>query len=117
MLNNKHYFRVTRLGDKQEFKQVFADSTKKCGDQYFFILARENNLGYPRLGMAVSKKKIKRAVRRNLIKRIIREQFRLHQHQLPAVDMVVMAKVALCHCEKSTIHQALGSLWLRLGLQ
>ena len=42
-----------------------------------------------RLGLVVTKKGNPKAVRRNRIKRIIREQFRRQAHALPAVDIVV----------------------------
>ena len=42
-----------------------------------------------RLGLVVGKKLLKRAVDRNRVKRIIREQFRLRRAGLPAYDLVV----------------------------
>ena len=43
----------------------------------------------PRLGLVVGKKQLKRAVDRNRVKRIVREQFRLHRAGLPACDLIV----------------------------
>ncbi len=42
-----------------------------------------------RLGLVVGKKQLKRAVDRNRVKRVVREQFRLRRPSLPAVDLVV----------------------------
>lgn len=42
-----------------------------------------------RLGLVVTKKGNSKAVRRNRLKRIIREQFRQQANSLPAVDIVV----------------------------
>ena len=42
-----------------------------------------------RLGVVVGKKLLKRAVDRNKVKRIIREQFRVQRPSLPACDLVV----------------------------
>lgn len=42
-----------------------------------------------RLGLVVGKKLLKRAVDRNRVKRVVREQFRLRRAGLPAVDLVV----------------------------
>jgi len=47
---------------------------------------------YPRLGIVVSKRNCALAVNRNRIKRIIREQFRLKQHALHGIDLVVLLK-------------------------
>jgi len=43
----------------------------------------------PRLGVVVSKRGNAKAVRRNRLKRILREQFRTNAHALPAVDIVI----------------------------
>jgi len=63
-----------------------------AGSPHFTIIARNNNLSHPRLGLAVPKKQIKTAVGRNRFKRLSRESFRNHQHQLPNKDFVVIAK-------------------------
>ncbi len=42
-----------------------------------------------RLGLVVGKKLLKRAVDRNRVKRVIREQFRRLRPQLPPVDLIV----------------------------
>lgn len=42
-----------------------------------------------RLGVVVGKKLLKRAVDRNRVKRIVREQFRCRRAGLPAYDLVV----------------------------
>jgi ribonuclease P protein component len=42
-----------------------------------------------RLGLVIGKRYLKRAVDRNLVKRVAREQFRLQRSQLPIADMVV----------------------------
>ena len=53
------------------------------------IRARKNRMRCARLGLVVTKKGNAKAVRRNRLKRIIREQFRHHAEALPAVDVVV----------------------------
>ena len=46
-----------------------------------------------RLGLVVAKKLLKRAVDRNKVKRVVREQFRLRRAGLPAVDLVIRLAV------------------------
>ncbi len=46
-----------------------------------------------RLGVVVGKKLLKRAVDRNKVKRIIREQFRMQRPSLPVCDLVVRLAV------------------------
>lgn len=50
---------------------------------------RPEGIEAPRLGLVVGKKQLKRAVDRNRVKRIVREQFRLHRAELPACDLIV----------------------------
>ena len=62
------------------------------GDGLFALTVILNQLGAPRLGLAVAVRAAGNAVVRNRIRRTIRESFRLHQHALPAVDIVVSAR-------------------------
>ena len=52
-------------------------------------MGRPNGLGLARLGLVVAKKLCPRAVDRNRIRRLAREQFRLMQNELPEWDMVL----------------------------
>jgi ribonuclease P protein component len=56
------------------------------------VLARINDLEQPRLGLAIAKKKIRRAVDRNKLKRLIRESFRTHQILLTGLDLIVLKR-------------------------
>ncbi len=52
---------------------------------------RENEIGHTRLGLSVGKAIWKSAVRRNRIRRVFREAFRLSYPELPAgVDIVMI---------------------------
>ena len=53
---------------------------------------KPNILAKPRLGLIVGKKTAKLAVCRNYMKRVLRELFRLSQHQLPALDLVIQVQ-------------------------
>jgi ribonuclease P protein component len=70
---------------------------KKIGGRFrtrhFGVSFAENGLPYHRLGMVVQKR-FWPAVGRNLIKRRLREWFRLHKHVMPfpGMDMVVIAR-------------------------
>lgn len=102
-----------RLKKPAEFKQVFVNPLKSA-DQYFTLLATPNGFGHPRLGLAIAKKVVKRAVDRNLLKRTIRESFRLNRHRVANVDIVVLAKKDAVTAESEVLRQSLHKHWLRL---
>ena len=81
-----------RLRCKKHFDRVFREPIRSA-DPFFTVLARKRSGSYPRLGMAISVRSAGGAVARNRVKRIVRESFRLNQHSLPAVDLVVMGRV------------------------
>ena len=64
---------------------------QRAGTPQITILGRLNQLGHP-ASVLPSPKHVKRAHERNRIKRLTRESFRLRQHELPAMDFVVVAK-------------------------
>ncbi|MDO6784433.1 ribonuclease P protein component [Neptunomonas phycophila] len=111
----KHeYPRQLRLLTAGDFKYVFDDASVKAHDQRVLILARPNGLDHPRIGFVISKKNIRRAVKRNLVRRIIRESFRLNQHKLPALDMVVLARPGLGDLSTEDIHALSIKSWNKL---
>ena len=81
-------FHDARLVNKADFDRVFADNQRARTD-YVMVMARPNQVGYPRLGMIVAKRLLARAVDRNRVKRCTRESFRLVLQDLPACDFVV----------------------------
>ena len=79
-----------RLLRPAEFDSVFQ---RRCSvaDGGLIVYASQNDLGYPRLGLTVSRK-VGRAVHRTLWKRALREAFRLTQHDLPALDLICLPR-------------------------
>ena len=75
-----------------------------------------NGLGYSRLGLILSKKNIKKACKRNQIKRQLKEGFRLSQQQLPCMDYVVMGYRELVKMERLELHQLVVKLWQSLSV-
>ena len=76
-----------------EFSAVYEAKTRESRGP-LTVYALPNGLGHPRLGMSVGRK-VGTAVRRNRIRRLIRESFRLLQHDLPegkGYDLVVVVR-------------------------
>ncbi|NJN45827.1 MAG: ribonuclease P protein component [Candidatus Competibacteraceae bacterium] len=101
------------MSRKVEFQRVF-DQPIRSGDRCFTVLARLNQLGYPRLGLAISRKAAKSAVARNRIKRIVRESFRHHQTELNGFDVVVMGRPQMAGHENAALFTSLQHHWARL---
>ena len=80
--------RDARLVSKADFDQVFVENQRAKTD-YVMVMARPNQVGYPRLGMVIAKRLLARAVDRNRVKRCVRESFRQVLPDLPACDFVV----------------------------
>ena len=60
-------------------------------------------LGYPRLGIAISRKCTRSAVIRNRIKRTIRESFRVRKQALGANDIVFLAQAGLARHDRKAL--------------
>lgn len=103
-----------RLSGKAEFQRVFADP-RRSSDRYFTVLACRNEQPYPRLGLAIAKRQVRLSVSRNRIKRIIRECFRRHQCDLPALDLVVMGRSAVSDTHNARLFQSLERHWRRVA--
>ncbi|WP_108653085.1 ribonuclease P protein component [Dongshaea marina] len=105
--------RELRLLTPEDFQNVFAKPVRAASPQ-LTLLARINDCGHPRLGLAVPKKVLKRAVWRNRIKRLLRENFRLKQSELPNVDIVVIAKSGIGKLSNEELQKLIDSLWRKL---
>ena len=102
-----------RLKTANSFSAVFKQATK-LQFREFSVYFKANRLNYPRLGLAISKKNAKKAVTRNLIKRIIRENFRNHQDKLVGWDIIIVSKYAASQCSKEQLHASIQTVWQRL---
>ncbi|MBF4436221.1 ribonuclease P protein component [Vibrio anguillarum] len=113
-MNTYAFNRELRLLTPEHYKKVFQQA-HSAGSPHFTIIARENALTHPRLGLAVPKKQIKTAVGRNRFKRLARESFRDKQHQLPNKDFVVIAKKSAQDLSNEEMFKLFEKLWHRLS--
>ena len=101
-----------KLTKPDAYKNVFANPIRST-DKYFTILAVKNNRSQPRLGLAIAKKNVRKAVDRNSIKRIARESFRLSQYDLDCMDYVVLAKRQANQALPQKLNLSLQRHWLK----
>ncbi|MGL6160749.1 ribonuclease P protein component [Microbulbifer sp.] len=104
-----------RLLDAAQYRAVFSDTRVRAAHPKLLILARPNDLGHPRLGLVIAKKHVRNASDRNRIKRIVRETFRLRQHQLPPLDTVVLARTGAGELDRAELAALLDKLWRKLA--
>lgn len=91
-LNSFSFPRTHRLLTATDFQAVFDAPDWRVTDRHFLILAKRNQLAWPRLGLVIGKRKAPRSVDRGAIKRRAREQFRLRQQRLAGLDLIILLR-------------------------
>jgi ribonuclease P protein component len=109
-VENNSFSPQDRLLNAYQFTRVF-DQATKSSSEFFTILSRENTEDQPRLGIVVAKRRAKRSVDRNIIKRIIRESFRLNKASLPASDFIVILKRPIKTIKRPRLRMQMDTLW------
>lgn len=88
------FARRYRLTKTDEFSSVFGFRRAIRGKLLMLhYQPRPDGPNDARLGVVVGKKLLRRAVDRNRVKRIVREQFRRERPNLPACDLIVRLAV------------------------
>ena len=103
--------RLTRGAD---FDAVFSEG-RRSADALFTVLYRHSSLDHPRLGMAASSKRVRTAVGRNRIRRLVRESFRHSAVMLAGLDVVVLVRDAAARAPNPDIAASLAAHWARLN--
>ncbi|PIT20080.1 ribonuclease P protein component [Snodgrassella communis] len=104
-----HFGKKYRLLKTDDFSSVFALRCQK-NRAWIQVFQARNALGFPRLGLIVAKKVARRANRRNYMKRVLREWFRLHRHELPPVDIIIRIRQPFRHTEYADVVRTLRQL-------
>ena len=94
-----------RLLSPNDFKHVF-ERAEKFANRHWTLIVRPNQKPYPRLGLALSKKQLQRAVWRNRIKRLSREAFRQHKTELNGYDIVVLGRKGMQDIDSETLRKS-----------
>lgn len=81
---------------------------------YFHLFYRPNSGCGARLGLVVARKFARRAVTRNLVKRLARESFRYVRLSLPSCDVVLRLSRPVAGAERSALSQDMAALFARL---
>ena len=108
------FTRELRLLTPAQFKTVFTNPIKASSAE-ITLLAVPNEMQHPRLGLTVAKRHVKRANQRNRIKRVIRDSFRLNQHDLPPLDIVVLVRGGVLDIDNEQLRKLVEKLWRKLS--
>ena len=80
-----------RIRSPREFERIY-DGRQRAGDDHLLVFGAANDAGLTRFGLSVSRKN-GGSVERARIKRLLREAFRLSQHDLPqGLDLVLIPR-------------------------
>ena len=101
-------FHPERLTRRWEFQRGYKKG-KKYWNSSFVVYVSRNSLNVVRLGITTSKK-LGNSVKRNRVKRLIRESFRLSRNRIcPKYDLIVVGRTAAlnmkCQQAKSSLLQ------------
>lgn len=110
------FTKAERLLHSNEFKRVFDNPIKKIHSEHLLLFIQT---GVPeqtqaRLGLAITKKKVKLAVMRNRLKRLSREIFRHTAPTLGSVDVVLIVKKS--YAKKTDLNDELTQIFEKLAI-
>ena len=107
---------TARLLTQNDYSGVFNAADLRVSSAAFLVLALFNKENHSRLGIVVAKKHVRHAVRRNRLKRLVREHFRLTPLNRN-LDLVVMARAPADALPNDSIWQHLEDLWQKLNIK
>ena len=90
LMSRYRFPKQARLLRASEFERVF-EARNSASDAWIVLYGAAGELGYPRLGLTVSRR-AGGAVERNRWRRLLREAFRLTQQELRPLDLVCVVR-------------------------
>ncbi len=115
-LVSQRFPRAARLVTAAQYAAVFENRQRLTG-RFFSLHWAPNAVGFARLGLVMPKRLARRAVLRNLIKRLAREAFRLWPGRVLPVDVVIRLSAPTAEASRRSLREDLAALLTRLAAQ
>ena len=96
------------------FREVFDAPERKLHQSHLMAFIRSNACDQARVGMAITKRKVPTAVARNLIKRHIRESFRIQTSNLENKDIVFIVKKSIKDIESKELKNQVNNIFKKI---
>ncbi len=114
MVQTYRLVKQAKMIKTDDFSSVF-NFRKRYSLQYLAMHYQPNTLQHPRLGLVVGKKTAKLAVSRNYMRRVLREFFRLNQHEICHVDLIIRVQKKFDKVDFIQIKQEFDTLITKLN--
>lgn len=108
------FTKAQRLLTPTAFREVFDAPERKLHQSHLMAFVRTNIHEQPRVGMAITKRKVPTAVARNLIKRQIREQFRIKSSIIENKDIVFIVKKSIKDIDNKELKNQISNIFKKL---
>lgn len=99
-----------RLINSVEYKHTLNKTHYKFCNKKIICFVHKNS--YLKLGLIISKANIKNAFERNKIKRVIRNSFRLKQHNVYNIHIIILANIGLEQLNNKSLCNEFNNLYL-----
>jgi ribonuclease P protein component len=111
LVNTKTLPKTERLCSKKTIEELFTkgSSVYLYPFRLQYMIRTDGQMGYPQVLFSVSKRHFKRANKRNLVRRRVREIYRLHKYELLSATPVAVlpACLAVIYVSKDILPSAL----------
>lgn len=99
-----------RINRSLDFQKILSRG-KKIRSRYFNFYVLPNNLSHSRIAFVIAKKNLRSAVKRNKVKRSIRESFRHNKQVLEGFDIILIAQSPIINCDILELRVFLDQQW------
>lgn len=109
-------YRDKKRGHLRKADEISSVFGFKCrvSSPHFIALGRPNGLAFPRLAIMVTKKTARLAVKRNYMRRVVREYFRTHLPEIAPQDIIVRITKPFIQQEFANIYQEIAVIFVKL---